>query len=168
MKKIEQMTKLAKIVGISSDDLIDFMLWGLQENLVYRMRKHKDSLSEIRKLSDGLNRFREIVKRETGIEWDVDNLREYYDEVLLDQDSHYRKKISNDEILRLIINAEMKCMHCKKTPPEVVLHIDHVLPVSRGGSSKYENLQFLCSKCNLTKSNNKEKGILWINLKSLL
>lgn len=31
-------------------------------------------------------------------------------------------------------------------------HIDHILPVSMGGTCHLDNLQVLCSNCNLTKS----------------
>jgi 5-methylcytosine-specific restriction endonuclease McrA len=34
------------------------------------------------------------------------------------------------------------------------LHIDHIIPLSRGGENCEENLQTLCKKCNLTKKNN--------------
>lgn len=34
-----------------------------------------------------------------------------------------------------------------------VLHVDHVIPVSRGGLTVPENLQILCQACNLGKSN---------------
>ena len=49
-----------------------------------------------------------------------------------------------------------KCCACGASPakdPNVVLHIDHINPVSRGGSNALENLQTLCEKCNLGKSN---------------
>ena len=36
---------------------------------------------------------------------------------------------------------------------KVVLHVDHVIPVSRGGSDMLDNLQTLCSDCNLNKNN---------------
>lgn len=46
------------------------------------------------------------------------------------------------------------CKVCGKyMPDEVGLHIDHIIPVSKGGKSIPSNLQVLCSKCNGSKSN---------------
>jgi hypothetical protein len=40
---------------------------------------------------------------------------------------------------------------CDKAGPRNEFHIDHIHPVSKGGSNKIENLQVLCVKCNLSK-----------------
>ena len=37
--------------------------------------------------------------------------------------------------------------------PHLLLEVDHIVPVSKGGLSTIENLQTLCWKCNRTKSN---------------
>lgn len=37
--------------------------------------------------------------------------------------------------------------------PHLLLEVDHIVPVSRGGLTAEENLQTLCWKCNRTKSN---------------
>lgn len=37
--------------------------------------------------------------------------------------------------------------------PHLLLEVDHIMPVSKGGMSVEENLQTLCWKCNRTKSN---------------
>lgn len=37
--------------------------------------------------------------------------------------------------------------------PHLLLEVDHILPVSRGGMSTEDNLQTLCWRCNRTKSN---------------
>ncbi len=45
-----------------------------------------------------------------------------------------------------------KCQICGKfMPDEVGLHIDHIIPVSKGGKSVPNNLRVLCSKCNGSK-----------------
>lgn len=49
-----------------------------------------------------------------------------------------------------------KCCMCGRSPantPGLELHIDHIIPWSRGGETTYDNLQTLCSDCNLGKSN---------------
>ena len=48
-----------------------------------------------------------------------------------------------------------KCRACGASPakdPSVKLHVDHIIPWSKGGETVIENLQTLCSKCNLGKS----------------
>lgn len=46
-----------------------------------------------------------------------------------------------------------KCQNpkCDKTGPRNEFHIDHIHPVSKGGSNDISNLQVLCVKCNLSK-----------------
>lgn len=47
------------------------------------------------------------------------------------------------------------CKMCGASPsknPEVVLHVDHITPWSKGGETVIENLQTLCSTCNVGKS----------------
>lgn len=44
------------------------------------------------------------------------------------------------------------CQYCGRTPPEVVLHCDHVIPVVEGGGDEEENLVTACQDCNLGKS----------------
>lgn len=47
-----------------------------------------------------------------------------------------------------------RCQACgaKAGSEGVELHIDHIVPISKGGETKLDNLQTLCSACNLGKS----------------
>lgn len=65
-----------------------------------------------------------------------------------------RKKMTKalrDEIAR---RDNYTCQICGKYMPDGVgLHIDHIIPIKKGGKSIPSNLQVLCSKCNGKKSN---------------
>lgn len=55
---------------------------------------------------------------------------------------------------RIKIRDHYTCQECGKyMPDEVGLHIDHIIPVSKGGKTVESNLQVLCDKCNLRKNN---------------
>ncbi len=69
------------------------------------------------------------------------------------------RRTSRDINLRLRFNVmrrdNFKCCACGASPaknPEVELHVDHIIPWSKGGETTVDNLQTLCSKCNLGKS----------------
>jgi 5-methylcytosine-specific restriction endonuclease McrA len=57
---------------------------------------------------------------------------------------------------RVLQRDNFKCCGCGASPAitlGVELHVDHIDPWSKGGETVLENLQTLCSKCNLGKSN---------------
>ena len=72
----------------------------------------------------------------------------------------FKHKTTREPNLRLrfmvMQRDNFKCCKCGASPakdPSVELHIDHIVPWSKGGETVIENLQTLCSKCNLGKSN---------------
>lgn len=47
-----------------------------------------------------------------------------------------------------------RCVNCGRSAHSgLVLHVDHIVPVSMGGLNGIENLQTLCEECNAGKSN---------------
>lgn len=44
------------------------------------------------------------------------------------------------------------CQYCGEKPPEVILHVDHIISRKNGGGDEEENLITSCRSCNLGKS----------------
>lgn len=66
-----------------------------------------------------------------------------------------RRDVSLRLRFKVLQRDNFKCCMCGATPakdPSVELHIDHIVPWSKGGETVIDNLQTLCSKCNLGKS----------------
>ena len=71
-----------------------------------------------------------------------------------------RRTTGRDPSLRLrwhvLQRDRFSCCACGASPaltPGIELHVDHKVPWSKGGETVLENLQALCSVCNLGKSN---------------
>jgi hypothetical protein len=72
----------------------------------------------------------------------------------------YKHKTKRDINWRLRFKVfhrdNFRCVSCGRSPaknPEIELHADHIIAWSKGGETILENLQTLCSVCNLGKSN---------------
>lgn len=47
-----------------------------------------------------------------------------------------------------------RCVLCGMSSKDgAILHVDHIIPVSKGGKTEISNLRTLCEKCNIGKSN---------------
>lgn len=68
----------------------------------------------------------------------------------------------NDSIKGKVFNRDGRvCVVCGSSEK---LCVDHIIPVSRGGFTTLDNLQVLCDKCNLQKSNmTMEEFEIWRN-----
>ena len=160
---------LIRALGIDENDLLDYLNWCLLEHLVATFLEEKTWIRSLSSIPNGLAQFKAVVEERTRLRWDVENVSKLYDRVVKATQKHYRKPITYEELIRLLINSPLKCSNsfCGKAPPEVKLHIDHTLPASKGGDSKFENLKFLCENCNLSKSNKLERTGIWLTLESL-
>ncbi len=57
--------------------------------------------------------------------------------------------------LDVLKRDNFRCVFCGRSPATdagVILHIDHIIPFAKGGKTILENLQTLCSECNIGKS----------------
>lgn len=84
---------------------------------------------------------------------------EIANKVILNNNPQVIYKKSRDPSLRLrykiLTRDNYSCKKCGSSPAKdskVKLHIDHIIPWSKGGETNIENLETLCNKCNLGKS----------------
>ena len=84
------------------------------------------------------------------------------DEPVLDtKNPDFRKKrigrnISERMRFRILLRDGFSCQSCGASPLQdrgVELHVDHILPWSKGGETEESNLQTKCLRCNLGKGN---------------
>lgn len=111
--------------------------------------------------SDLLNKIKKYKKEdETVIEF-IENaiLKSLPKEVLTQEELkeiNRRRNIKDTTRYSVLERAGFKCQCCGIKPlknNDVILHIDHIIPYSLGGSDDIDNLQVLCNKCNISKRN---------------
>lgn len=159
-------TILLNAVGISPASFDRFVSWALAEHLVSALASEpKFANSDFFSRPDALKQFRNGLKERTKRSWSEHDINALFHRVKEQLTDHYRDPIEYGDYLKLLWQVPLQCTICKKSPPEVELHIDHIVPASKGGGSKRSNLQFLCAHHNLKKSNNREASNLWLNLR---
>lgn len=53
---------------------------------------------------------------------------------------------------QILKRDDFTCQYCGRKAPDVILHIDHIHPKSKGGLNKEENYRTACLECNIGKS----------------
>jgi hypothetical protein len=77
--------------------------------------------------------------------------------IAIEPSTRHKTKRNINWRLRFIVmrRDNFKCKNCGRSPatdPSIILHVDHVKAWASGGETVQENLQTLCSKCNIGKS----------------
>ena len=112
---------------------------------------NSDLLSKVEKYKDN---------NETVIEFIENAILKSLPKEILSQEElkqiNRRRNINDTTRYAVLERAGFKCQCCGSKPlknNDVILHIDHIIPHSLGGSDNVDNLQVLCNKCNTSKQN---------------
>ena len=71
-----------------------------------------------------------------------------------------KKAISGSLRYDVFAKSKSTCLACGVNSMIRPLHVDHIIPASKGGRTELDNLQTLCSQCNLEKNNRDETDFL--------
>lgn len=63
-----------------------------------------------------------------------------------------RKSISKKIRFEIFKRDSFKCQYCGNSPPNIILELDHIIPVAKGGDNEQDNLVTSCFDCNRGKS----------------
>jgi hypothetical protein len=61
------------------------------------------------------------------------------------------KRIGSGLRFNILARDKFTCRYCGKSAPDVILHVDHIIPISKNGSNEECNLITACIDCNLGK-----------------
>jgi hypothetical protein len=163
--KFERVSILLKSLGIDEGSFMEFVEWGLSEQLVETLSTNKAVQDKgFFSRLNSLKQFRDVLRQRTGRDWAANDLDTLFTAVKRKFETHFREPLAYGEYLKLLWTTPHRCVKCGKEPPSVKLHVDHIIPVALGGRSKRYNIQFLCAECNLKKSKKLEGGKPWLEL----
>lgn len=64
-----------------------------------------------------------------------------------------RKSLSKAIRFEVFKRDSFRCQYCGRSAPDVILEVDHIVPVSEGGKNDLLNLVTSCRDCNRGKTN---------------
>jgi len=83
-------------------------------------------------------------KSASGFDW-------YCKECHREKNRKYYRSFGLKSRFEFMKKFNFTCQYCGRKAPEVVFHVDHIYPVSKGGDDNVKNLTLACDECNLGK-----------------
>lgn len=82
-----------------------------------------------------------------------------YKQVERKQTKEYQRMIMSDKLRYEILHRDkFKCQLCGATSKDgAKLHVDHIVPIAKGGKTETSNLRTLCDRCNMGKGSKIER-----------
>lgn len=122
----------------------------------YKASPKGRALIRIRDRKRQQNPTRRAYNTEKNRQWRKNNPERFREAVFQWKANRKARKAGAPVIERVYRSKIIKrdhstCYICKQTVPEKEIHLDHVIPLCRGGEHSYANIRVTCKLCNLKK-----------------
>jgi hypothetical protein len=158
---LEQIAVLAAQLKLDTSMLFNEIFWALGEVRINRVTPEAAQFREWSRQADGLLQFWRFADSTLGTHLEQDEAHDIWNCINLTLISRTRRAFALQDYLLIAARSDQKCQICGRRPPEVRLDIDHILPVSRGGSESHLNLRFLCEHHNRARGNRFHWADIW-------
>lgn len=117
-----------------------------------KINSEYDFLDKKLSLINNTNNFFDKVSTNQYIIGLKNNIYNTFGDEKEDEKQENVRTISGKTRLDVFERDDYRCQMCGRTVDDgIKLHIDHIVPFSKGGSNEMDNLQVLCHECNLAK-----------------
>ena len=156
-----EIRRLALQLRLDLGLLFQEIKWALGEIRINRVAPTFDQFRNWSRERDGLNCFWDFANLQIGTQLSPDEVRDIWACVELTLVARKRRAFKFQDYLMIAIRSDQRCEYCRRGPPEVTLEIDHIVPVSKGGSESALNLRFLCQYHNRSRGNHFHWADVW-------
>lgn len=140
---VEELKRKAKESPVSVMTKREWSWWMYQGHFFKENEARKYTREEAKAVI-----LQKLRKKERSLEWAIAQMNE---ETGSDSDGPGRLAIPEEIKLTVWRRDRGKCVQCGSNKS---LEFDHIIPISRGGSSTERNVQLLCEHCNRSKGGN--------------
>jgi hypothetical protein len=160
----DDIAALARQMQLDTALIYREIYWALGEERINRVTPDDAQFQKWKRAADGLTQFWSFANRTLGVDLPQDDVRDIWQCIDLTLRTRQRRAFAFQDYLMIAVHSDQCCAVCGKRPPEVELDIDHILPVSRGGTDLPFNLRFLCVKHNRSRGNRFRWADVWRTL----
>lgn len=137
------------------------VVWAMGEERINQVTPSHVQFVEWQRSKVGLQEFWTYANRILREPLSMDDVQDVWKCIEMTLISRQRKPFAFSDYLSIAMSSKVECSSCGRRPPLVTLDIDHILPVSRGGTNVSHNLRFLCSGCNRSRGNRFRWADIW-------
>jgi len=147
LKSMERIRRLCDLAGIDFSKFLEEVETDLKNRVKALLTPNEAWFRE----GKSFERYWRFLTQVTNHEWKYEDVDYWYK--FLRDPSETREDIPPSLRYQVLTRDKSTCQKCGRKAPNVQLHVDHILPWDCGGPTVVDNLQALCGKCNIGKSN---------------